>query len=98
MLPTNQQLPQKRPDFPCSRNGLGDARDAEEKQALRLLEGTPHGYTKKTLRAHRFRDGLLSRIVRAGFATANLETVKAGTLSLVRLTITDAGRRALAGT
>jgi hypothetical protein len=34
-----------------------------------------------------------------GFATANPETVKAGgrTLSLVRLTITDAGRQALAG-
>jgi hypothetical protein len=73
-------------------------RDAEEKRALQLLAGTPHGYTKKTLRAHGFRDGLLSRIVRAGFATTNFETVKARgrTLGMLRLTITDAGRRALA--
>ena len=74
-------------------------RDAEEKRALQLLAGTPHGYTKKTLRAHGFRDGLLSRIVRAGLAVAKPEIVKADgrTLSLVRLTITDAGRQALAG-
>jgi hypothetical protein len=39
----------------------------------------------------------LARIVRAGFAVAKLETVKAGgrTLSLPRLTITNTGRRAL---
>jgi hypothetical protein len=74
-------------------------RDAEEKRALQLLAGTPYGYTKKTLRAHGFRDGLLSRIVRAGLAVAKPEIVKADgrTLSLVRLTITDAGRQALAG-
>jgi hypothetical protein len=74
-------------------------RDAEEKRALQLRAGTPHGYTKKTLRAHGFRDGLLSRIVRAGLAVAKPEIVKADgrTLSLVRLTITDAGRQALAG-
>jgi hypothetical protein len=40
------------------------------------------------------------RIVRAGLAVARPEIVKAGgrTLSMLRLTITDAGRRALAGT
>jgi hypothetical protein len=42
--------------------------DTEEKRALQLLAVTPHGCTQKTLRAHGFRDGLLSRIVRAGFA------------------------------
>jgi hypothetical protein len=71
--------------------------DTEEKRPLQLLAGTPHGCTQKTLRAHGFRDGLLSRIVRAGFAVAKPEIVKAGgrALSLLRLTITDAGRRAI---
>jgi hypothetical protein len=42
---------------------------------------------------------LLSRLVRAGFAIAKPEIVKVGdrTLRMRRLTITDAGRRALAG-
>jgi hypothetical protein len=51
------------------------------------------------LRAHGFTVRLLASIVRAGFATANPEIVKAGgrTLSMLRLTITDVGRRALVG-
>jgi hypothetical protein len=74
--------------------------DTEEKRALQLLAGAPHGHTKKTLRAHGFRDGLLSRIMRAGLAVARPEIVKAGgrTVSMLRLTITDLGRQALAGT
>jgi hypothetical protein len=52
------------------------------------------------LRAHGFTVGLLAGIVRAGFAVAKPEIVKAGgrTLSMLRLTITDAGRQALPGT
>jgi hypothetical protein len=62
-------------------------RDAAEKRALQLLAGAPHGFTVRQL----------ARIVRAGFATANPEIVKAGgrTLSLLRLAITDLGRQAL---
>jgi hypothetical protein len=74
-------------------------RDTEEKRALQLLAGSPQGCTQETLRAHGFKVTLLARIVRVGFAVATPEIVKAGgrTLSLLRLTITDAGRRALAG-
>jgi hypothetical protein len=70
----------------------------EQRRALEILAGSPHGCTEGTLRAHGFTVGLLARIVRAGFATANPEIVEAGgrTLSMLRLTITDAGRRALA--
>ena len=52
-----------------------------------------------TLQAHGSTVRLLARIVRAGLAVAKPEVVKAGgwTLSMLRLTITDLGRQALAG-
>ena len=70
---------------------------AKEREALEMLAGSPDGYTEATLRAHQFRVGLLTGLVRAGLATANPESIKAGgqTLSRVRFKITDAGRRAL---
>jgi hypothetical protein len=51
------------------------------------------------LRAQGFTVSLLARIVRAELAVARPEIVKAGgrTLSMLRLTITDTGRRAIAG-
>ena len=72
----------------------------EQRRALEILAGSPHGCTEGALRAHGFTVRLLARIVRAGLAVARPEIVKAGgrTLSMLRLTITDAGRRALAGT
>jgi hypothetical protein len=72
-------------------------RDAAEKRALQLLAGAPYGCTEAALRAHGVTVRPLARIVRAGFAVAKPETVKAGgrTLSFLRLRITDAGRRAL---
>jgi hypothetical protein len=75
--------------------GLG----ADQLRALDILAGCPHGCTEGTLRAHGFTVRLLARIVRAGLAAARPEIVKAGgrTLSMLRLTITDAGRQALAG-
>jgi hypothetical protein len=70
-------------------------RDTEEKRALQMLAGAPHGCTEETLRAHGFSVSPLARM-RAGFAVAKLETVTGGrTLSLPRLTITNTGRRAL---
>jgi hypothetical protein len=53
---------------------------------------------EETLRAHGFTVRLLASIVRAGFAVAKPEIVKAGgrTLSMLRLTITNIGRRTLA--
>jgi hypothetical protein len=67
-------------------------------RALEILAGSPQGCTEETLRAHGFTVRLLARIVRAGLAVARREIVKAGrTLSMLRLTITDLGRQALAG-
>ena len=70
----------------------------EQRRALDILAGSPHGCTEEILRAHEFTVRLLASIVRAGFAVAKPEIVKAGgrTLSMLRLTITDAGRRVLA--
>jgi hypothetical protein len=50
------------------------------------------------LQAHGSAVRLLARIVRAGFAVAKPEVVKAGgrTFSMLRLTITDIGGEALA--
>jgi hypothetical protein len=71
----------------------------EQRRALDILAGSPHGCTEETLRAHGFTVRLLARIVRAGFAVAQPDIVKADgrTLSMLRVTITDVGRQALAG-
>jgi hypothetical protein len=68
----------------------------EQRRALDMLAGSPHGCTEGALRAHGFKAGLLAKIVRTGLAVAKPEIVKAGgrTLSMLRLTITDAGRQA----
>jgi hypothetical protein len=60
-----------------------------------MLADSPHGCTEAALRAHGFTVGLLAKIVRTGLAVARPEIVKAGgrTLSMLRLTITDAGRQ-----
>jgi hypothetical protein len=69
----------------------------EQRRALEILAGSPHGCTEETLRAHGFTVRLLASIVRAGFAVAKPEIVKARgrTLSMLRLTITNIGRRTL---
>jgi hypothetical protein len=61
----------------------------EQRRALEILAGSPLGCTEEILRAHGFTVRLLARIVRAGFATANPEIVKAAgrTLSMLRRTI-----------
>jgi len=71
----------------------------DQRRALEILAGSPQGCTEGMLRAQGFTVRLLARIVRAGLAVARPEIVKAGgqTLSMLRLTITDAGRQALAG-
>jgi hypothetical protein len=70
--------------------------NGEQRRALDMLAGSPHGCTEAALRAHGFTVRLLAKIVRTGLAVARPEIVKAGgrTLSMLRLTITDAGRRA----
>jgi hypothetical protein len=68
----------------------------EQHRALDVLAGSPHGCTEAALRAHGFTVGLLAKIVRTGLAVTKPEIVKAGgrTLSMLRLTITHAGRQA----
>jgi hypothetical protein len=70
----------------------------EERRALDMLAGSPSGCTEGALRANGFKIGVLAGLMRAGLAVANPESVRAGgrTLALVRIVITDAGRRALA--
>jgi hypothetical protein len=72
---------------------------ADQRRALEMLAGSPNCSTETTVRAHGFRVGLLTGLVRHGLANASPDSVKAGSrmLSVVRFKITDAGRRALGG-
>jgi hypothetical protein len=67
-------------------------------ELLELLSSSPHGATEALLvRAHGFSSDMISGLVRAGLATAERETMKAGAKSveIVRVRITDDGRRAI---
>jgi hypothetical protein len=67
-------------------------------ELLALLSSSPHGATEALLvRAHGFSSDMISGLVRAGLATAERETMKAGAKSveIVRVRITDDGRRAI---
>ena len=77
-----------------------DGRGAEQSRALQLLAGSPHGCTEAIMLAHGLTAELLVDLVRDGLATAAPGIVYAGNrpIEVTRLTITDAGRRALAGT
>jgi hypothetical protein len=71
---------------------------AEQRQALELLASDPHGATEELLvLAHGFDSDMIAGLVRAKLATARRDIVKAGgkTVEVVRITITDAGRRAI---
>jgi hypothetical protein len=63
-----------------------------------MLTSTPRGVTEDLLvLAHGFDSGMVAGLVRAGLATAQRETVKAGgkSVEVVRIRITDAGRKAI---
>jgi hypothetical protein len=70
----------------------------DQREALRMLAGSPLGSTESILMAHGFGIGTLHDLVRNGFATAERRTVRAERrlIGVTWLTITDAGRRALA--
>jgi hypothetical protein len=72
---------------------------ADQREALRLLAGSPNGSTESILMAHGFVIGTLHDLVRNGLAAAEPRTVRAGRrlIEVKWMTITDAGRRALAG-
>jgi len=63
-----------------------------------MLAGSPHGSTESIMLAHGFAIGMLRDLVRNGLATAERRTVRSGRrlIEVKWLTITDAGRRALA--
>jgi hypothetical protein len=64
---------------------------------LRLPASNPHGATEASLvRVHGFDSDMVAGIVRAGLATAECETMKAGAKSVeaVRLRITPSGQNA----
>jgi hypothetical protein len=70
----------------------------DEREALRMLAGSPNGSTESIMLAHGFAIGTLHDLVRNGLATAERRTVRARRrLIQVRwMRITDAGRWALA--
>ena len=69
----------------------------EQRRALRLLAISPFGATEAIMLAHGFTRRTLAGLDRAGLATAQRETIKAGskTINVGRVRITDAGRKAL---
>jgi hypothetical protein len=72
-----------------------DLRDNQRRE-LEMLAGSPHGYTEAIMRAHRFGVVPLAGLLRAG-SKAEAETTQSGGVNAVRIRITDAGKRALAG-
>ena len=67
-------------------------------ELLKLLGSSPYGATEALLvRAHGFDPDIVGRVVRAGFATSERETMKAvgRSVEVVRLQITVAGRKAI---
>jgi hypothetical protein len=74
---------------------MGRDLTSTRRRALEMLAGSPHGCTEAVLQAHGFGVMQLVRLIRRGLATTEPETTQAG--GRVRIGITDAGKRALAG-
>jgi hypothetical protein len=66
-------------------------------RALQLLAGIPFGATEAAMFLNGFERQTLVRLLRAGLATLQRENLKAGSQSIGRVRITEAGRRALKG-
>jgi hypothetical protein len=73
----------------------------EKRRALRLLAGNPNGCTEAIMLAHGFESATLSKLVLDGLAKVEVhETKVAGRRGKVKVTwlrITEAGRKATAG-
>jgi hypothetical protein len=74
---------------------MGRNLTSTRRRALDMLAGSHHGCTEAVLRANGFSVGLLAELLRTGLARAQPEMTKAG--GRVRIRITDAGKRVLAG-
>jgi hypothetical protein len=70
----------------------------DQREALRMLAGSPNGATESTLLTHGFAIGMLHDLVSSGLATAERRTVQAGRelIEVKWMTITEIGRLALA--
>jgi hypothetical protein len=70
----------------------------DQREALRMLAGSPLGCTESILMAHGFGIGTLHDLVSSGLATAERRSVRAGQrpVGINWLAITEAGRRELA--
>jgi hypothetical protein len=77
--------------------GAGMGLPVDQRDALRLLAGSPAGCTVTTLMASVYVIVTLHDLVRRGLATAHRENMGAGqrVVGVTRLRITDTGRRAL---
>jgi len=72
----------------------------ERRRMLKLLARSRHGVNEELLvHGHGFRRPTIVGLVSAGLATAEREVVKAGrkTIEVVRVRITEAGRKAIEG-
>jgi hypothetical protein len=73
---------------------------AEQRRALHLLAINPHSITEELfVHCHGLSRRLLARLVRRGFAQKRLEMMMVAdrAVAVVRLRITDAGRKAIEG-
>jgi hypothetical protein len=71
----------------------------DQREALRMLAGSPNGTTESILLTHGFGIGTLHDLVSSGLATAKRRTVPAGQrlIGVNWMEITEAGRQALDG-
>jgi hypothetical protein len=71
----------------------------DQRRALKLLAGSPDGCTMSIMLAHGLKPELLANLARGDLATTKPETVHTGgkAIELIRMTITDAGRKAIDG-
>ena len=71
--------------------------DNDRRSALAVLAETPDGRTRAMMLARGFSLALLNRLVRAGLATTHVDPEERADklIEIVRVKITEAGRRAL---
>ena len=73
---------------------------AQQRRALELLASSPRGATEKLLVViHGFDSDMIADLVRTGLAATEREMMETGgkTIEVVRVRITEAGRKAIAG-
>jgi hypothetical protein len=70
---------------------------ADDERRSRLLAENPDGCSRAIMLARGFSLSLLNRLVRAGLATSHIDCEERGNkaIEIVRVKITEAGRRAL---